>query len=108
MHSSRKGNRRLLGMKVHVGVGKDSGLVHSVATTAANVHEVTTAAALLHGEEVVLYGDAGYQGLERRGETRRELFPDRLEDVIPLDRLLEQIKPYYACADKRGCHIRWK
>ena len=56
------------GMKVHIGVDKDSGLIHSVETTSANVHDITRAAQLLHGEEEVVYGDAGYQGIEKRAE----------------------------------------
>ena len=47
---------------------KDSGLIHSVETTLANVHVITRAAQLLHGEEEVVYGDAGYQGIEKRAE----------------------------------------
>ena len=46
-------------MKAHVGVDQSSGLIHSVTTTGANVHDVTMAAELLHGEESVVYGDAG-------------------------------------------------
>ena len=38
-------------MKAHIGVDQDSGLTHSVAITSANVHDVTMAAELLHGEE---------------------------------------------------------
>jgi IS5 family transposase len=48
------------GMKVPIGVDKDTGLIHSVETTAANVHDLTPAPDLLHGEETVLYADAGY------------------------------------------------
>ena len=55
-------------MKVHVGVDKDSGLIHSVATRAANSSDVVMAPELLHGEEKVVYGDAGYQGLQKREE----------------------------------------
>ena len=55
-------------MKVHIGVDKDSGLIHSIETTSANVHDITQAAQLLHGEEEVVYGDAGYQGIEKRSE----------------------------------------
>jgi len=55
-------------MKVHVGVDKDSGLIYSVVTTAANVHDLTPAAELLHGDEEVVYGDAGYQGIAKRPE----------------------------------------
>jgi IS5 family transposase len=42
------------------GVDKHSGLIHSVETTSANVHDITRAAQLLHGEEEVVYFDAGY------------------------------------------------
>ena len=68
MHQTRKGNQWFFGMKVHVGVDKDSGLIHSVATRAANSSDVVAASELLHGEEKVVYGDAGYQGLQKREE----------------------------------------
>ena len=68
MHQTRKGNQWFFGMKVQIGVNKNSGLIHSVATTSAHVSDGGMAAELLHGEEKVLYGDAGYQGLEKRGE----------------------------------------
>jgi transposase, IS5 family len=48
--------------------GKDSGLIHSVVTTAANVHDLTPAAEVLHGDEKVVCGDAGYQGTAKRHE----------------------------------------
>ncbi|KMM17079.1 IS5 family transposase [Synechococcus sp. GFB01] len=68
MHQTKKGNQWYHGMKVHIGVDKDSGLIHSVVTTAANVHDLTPAAELLHGDEKVVYGDAGYQGIAKRHE----------------------------------------
>ena len=68
MHQTKKGNQWYFGMKVHIGVDKDSGLIHSVETNSANVHDITRAAQLLHGEEEVVYGDAGYQGIEKRAE----------------------------------------
>ena len=49
-------------MKVHIGVDKDSGLIHSVETTSANVHDITRAAQQYHGDE------AGYQGIEKRAK----------------------------------------
>ena len=70
MHQTKKGNQWYFGMKVHLGVDSDSGLIHSVETTAANVHDLTPAAELLHGEETVVYGDAGYQGIEKRPEMQ--------------------------------------
>jgi IS5 family transposase len=69
MHQTKKANQWYYGMKVHnrsaeakgYGVDKDSGLIHSVVTTAANVHDLTPAAELLHGDEEVVYG-SGVQG----------------------------------------------
>ena len=60
MHQTKKGNQWHFGMKAHIGVDADSGLVHSVIGTAANVPDVTQASALLHGEESMAFGDAGY------------------------------------------------
>ena len=60
MHQTKKGNQWYFGMKVHAGVDKDSGLIHSVVVTSANVHDLTPADDLLHGDEQVVYGDAGY------------------------------------------------
>jgi transposase, IS5 family len=87
-------------MKIHAGVDKDTGLIHSVVTTAANVHDLTPAAELLHGEEEVVYADAGYQGIAKRAEMadkstefrvamrpgKRRALPDtpdgRLDDLV--------------------------
>ncbi len=66
MHQTKKGNQSYYEMKVHIGVDKGSGLIHSVVTTAANVHDLTSAAELLHGDEKLVYGDAGYQDMAKR------------------------------------------
>ena len=66
MKQTRKGNQWHLGMKLHVGVDDGSGLVHSLATTSANMHDLTASEQLLHGEEVRVWGDAGYRGMEKR------------------------------------------
>jgi IS5 family transposase len=50
MHQTKKGNQWHFGMKVHIGVDSESGLIHSLETTAANGHDLTPAADLLHGE----------------------------------------------------------
>ncbi|MFM7265980.1 MAG: IS5 family transposase, partial [Cyanobium sp.] len=70
MHQACKCKQWHFGMKVHIGVDSESGLIHSVETTAANVHDLTPAAELLHGEETVVYADAGYQGIEKREEMQ--------------------------------------
>ena len=69
MHQTKKGNQWYFGMKVHIGVDADTGLVHSMTTTAANTHDVTEAHRLLHGGETVVWGDAGYQGVGKREEN---------------------------------------
>ena len=70
MHQTKKGNQWHFGMKAHIGVDADSGLVHTVIGTAANVNDVTQASALVHGEESDVFADAGYQGVSKREETQ--------------------------------------
>jgi IS5 family transposase len=100
MHQTKKGNQWYFGMKVHIGVDKDNGLIHSIETTSANVHDLTPASELLHGGETVVYADSGYQGIEKREEMKgkaigfrvamrpgkRRALPDtpegRLDDLI--------------------------
>jgi IS5 family transposase len=69
MHQTKKGNQWHFGMKAHIGVDADSGLVHTVIGTAANVHDVTQGHGLLHGEESVVFADAGYRGADKREEA---------------------------------------
>ncbi|MNG03370.1 Transposase DDE domain protein [compost metagenome] len=68
MHQTKKGNQYYFGAKAHIGVDDESGLVHSVVVTAANVADVTQVDKLLHGEESVVRTDAGYTGVEKRQE----------------------------------------
>jgi IS5 family transposase len=69
MHQTKKGQQWYFGMKAHIGVDAQSGLVHTLIGTAANVSDVTQAQALLHGDETQAFGDAGYQGVEKRDEN---------------------------------------
>lgn len=68
MHQTKKGNQYFFGMKAHIGADAESGLVHSVVGTAANVADVTQVDKLLHREENVVCADAGYTGVEKRPE----------------------------------------
>ena len=70
MHQTKKGKQWYFGMKAHIGVDAGSGLAHSLTTTAANASDVTQAGTLLHGAETTAWGDAGYQGVEKRPEHR--------------------------------------
>ena len=73
MHSSKKGNQWHFGMKAHIGVDSESGLVHTVRGTAAHVSDVTEGNSLLHGQEAEAYGDAGYQGIENRPDAKKDV-----------------------------------
>ena len=68
-HQVKKGNTWHFGYKAHIGVDAESGLVHTVKGTAANVHDVTQTSALLTGDEEVAYGDSGYLGADKREDA---------------------------------------
>jgi IS5 family transposase len=68
MHQTKKGNQYYFGMKAHVGVDVESGVVHTVSATAANVSDIAQTHAVLHGEEKVVFADAGYIGVDKREE----------------------------------------
>ena len=72
MHQTRKGNQWYFGMKAHIGVDSQTKLIHSVAATAANVHDSQLLGDLLHGEETRVWGDSAYTG---QGEVMREHAP---------------------------------
>jgi IS5 family transposase len=73
MHQTKKGNQWHFGMKAHIGVDKDSGLVHSVVSTAANVSDISQTPALLHGQESDVWADAGYVGVDKRQDMQEAL-----------------------------------
>jgi IS5 family transposase len=73
MHQAKKGNQWHFGLKAHIGVDKDSGLVHTLTTTAANVSDISQTPALLHGQESAIWADAGYVGVEKREDMQLAL-----------------------------------
>ena len=68
-HSVKKGNQWYFGYKEHIGVDADSGLVHTVETTSANVHDSNMVVELLQGTEKEIYGDSGYLGAEKKDDA---------------------------------------
>ena len=102
MHQTKKGNQWHFGMKCHIGVDADSGLVHTVVGTAANVNDVTQASALVHGEETDVFADAGYQGVAKREEVQHikvnwhvAMRPGKrraLDKSSPMGAVLEQLE----------------
>lgn len=69
MHQTKNDNQLHFGMKAHIGVDAESGLVHTVTGTAANANDVTQMNALLHGEETDVFADSGYTGAAKRKEN---------------------------------------
>jgi IS5 family transposase len=73
MRQTKKSRQWYVGMKAHISVDVESGLVHTVPPP-ANVGDVTEVDKLLHGQEKTVYADAGYQDAQRNGaEARRHL-----------------------------------
>ncbi len=62
MHRARKGKQWYFGMKAHIGVDSQTRLIHSMAVTAANVHDSHVLEDLLHGEGTRAWGDSAYSG----------------------------------------------
>lgn len=97
MHQTKKGNQWYFGMKAHIGVDAESGLVHTVVGTAANVGDVTQTAQVLHGDEKTVYLDAGYTGVEKREDLKEREIDWQVAmkrgklKAVPEDRVLGQL-----------------
>jgi len=86
MHQPKKGNQWYSGMKDHnrsaegkgYGVDKHSGLIYSVEITSANLYDMISTSQLLQRDEEVVYGDAGYQGIDKRVEIADQSFTFRV------------------------------
>ena len=107
MHQVKKGNQYHFGMKLHIGVDAETGLVHSMTTTPANVHDVTEAHRLLHGGELQVWGDAGYMGVQKR-EENLELAVDWQVAMRPGQRRKLEPGSLAAFAEKVKASIRAK
>ena len=107
MCQPKKGNDSHFGMTVHIRADAETGVVHSVRTTSANIHDVTEAHRLLHGGENRVWGDAGYQGVDKRLENR-ELDVDWQVAMRPERH--RQLEPgsYEALMEKRKASTRGK
>ena len=70
MHQTKKGNQWHFGMKAHIAVDANSGLVHTVTTTPANEADVEQIADLLHGKEEQVWADSGYRGAQSRVDRK--------------------------------------
>ena len=97
MHQAKKGNQWHFGMKTHIGVDAGRGYIHSVTATAANNHDITEAHKLIREDDEVVYGDAGYLGIEKRDEIVND--PRRTQIEYRINRrpsMLSQIPAGFA------------
>ena len=120
MHQTKKGNEWRFGMKCHIGVDAGSGLVHTMTVTAANEHDITETAKLLHEDDRVVYGDSGYLGVQKRPEiTSNEHFskidfrinrrpsslPQVSDNTIDRERYIEKRKASVRCKVEHAFRI---
>lgn len=91
MHSTRKGNQWYFGMKAHIGVDSKTKQIHSVAATAANVHDSQVLEDLLHGDETRVWGDSAYTGqtdvIRRRAPCAQDFTHAKGRRNHPLDEM---------------------
>ena len=107
MHQTKKGKQWYFGMKAHIGVDAESGLAHSLATTSANAADVGQASGLLRGDETEAWGDAGYQGVEKRPENEGSAVAWQVAMKPGRRRLLDK-DGAEAAAEKRKAAVRAK
>ncbi len=112
MASTKKGNNWYFGCKAHIGVDKESGLVHTVEVTSANVHDSTPALKLLTGEEKEVYGDSGYLGMDKQENApenvkyeivQRKSTTEKIENGLM--RALRKARERYSGLAKNESHI---
>ena len=82
VHQTKKGNEWQFGMKLHIGVDVGSGNVKALAAGPANEHDITRAAELIQDDDEVMYGDAGYTGIEKRPEIQADAHKRGIDDRI--------------------------
>ncbi len=68
-HQAKKGKNWHFGYKAHTGVDAGSGLVHTVAVSAANVSDIAMAHALVRKDDDFCYADSAYIGIAKRPEV---------------------------------------
>jgi len=66
MSSSKKGNQWYFGMKAHIGVDAESGLVHTAGVTTGKVHDAKVMDRLIREDDTAVYGDKGYASDEKK------------------------------------------
>lgn len=72
MKSTKKWANYHFGMKAHAGCDMDSGIVHNVEFTSANIHDSEKMKDVFHGKEKAICGDKWYVSQKRKKECREK------------------------------------
>jgi IS5 family transposase len=102
MQQTKTGDEWYFGMKAHIGVDAESGLVHSLTTTSANVADIVETAELLHGDEDTVFADAGYTNLAKREEMKTVAVDWQIAAKRSTVRKVNEIRPLRAILDELG------
>jgi transposase, IS5 family len=92
MHQTRKGKQWYFGMKMHIGVDSQTGLVHSAVVTAANVHDKHPLPQLMHGAEEELYGDSAYSSQQVLIASKAPQAKDRTNQRVKGDGVVAELE----------------
>lgn len=103
MHQTKKGNQWFFGMKGHVGVDNKTKLIHSVAASAANVHDSNLLPELLHGRETRVWGDSAYAG---QSEMIEALAPAAKDLTQKRGRGYKYLKPRQRIINRARSRVR--
>ena len=76
MTQTKKGNQWYFGMKAHIGVDDQSGLVHTLVGTTAKDSDMSQFTQLLHGEEERVSADRGYDYPQVHAHLQESLTED--------------------------------
>jgi IS5 family transposase len=101
MHQTKKGKQWFFGERMHIGADAGTGYIHSVEVTAANVGEREMVPLLVREDDEVVYGDAGYCGIEKR----REIIQN--QHLSEIDWRVNTQKPYRKNEWHPGLGIYW-
>lgn len=72
MSSTKKNNNFYFGMKHHIGVDSEKGLIHTIVSTTAKSHDIKSMKDCLHGEEEIISGDKAYGTKDMKQKMRKE------------------------------------
>ncbi len=92
MHQTRKGQQWYFGMKLHIGVDSKTGLAHSAAVTAANVHDKHPIPQLLHGQEQKFYGDSAYASQQELVHAKAPMAQDMTNRRVQKGSVTEELE----------------